>query len=106
MSTTIIGQIDKILFEADGFFIAVLKTGEKISGTYLESEISTLKDSAITLSGFWEEHKKYGKTFKFEHLKVNQNLLFFFLTSSSSSAKSFASRFLILFAMLKNSLSI
>jgi exodeoxyribonuclease V alpha subunit len=79
MDTTIIGQIDKILFEADGFFIAVLKTGEKISGTYLESEISTLKDSAITLSGFWEEHKKYGKTFKFEYLKVNQNLLFFFL---------------------------
>ena len=79
MNTTIIGQIDKILFEDDGFFIAVLKTGEKISGIYLESEVKTLKDSAITLTGFWDEHKKYGKTFKFEHLKVNQNLLFFFL---------------------------
>jgi len=79
MNTTIIGQIDKILFEDDGFFIAILKTGEKISGIYLESEVKTLKDSAITLTGFWDEHKKYGKTFKFEHLKVNQNLLFFFL---------------------------
>ncbi|MEA1955601.1 MAG: AAA family ATPase [Campylobacterota bacterium] len=79
MSTTLIGQIDRIMFEDDGFFIAVLKTGEKISGSYLESDISTLKDSAITLSGFWDEHKKYGKTFKFEHLKVNQNQLFFFL---------------------------
>ena len=77
---TLIGQIDRILFEGEeGFFIAVLKTGEKISGTYYESDIATIKDSAITLTGYFEEHKKYGKTFKFEHLKVNQNELFFFL---------------------------
>ncbi|WP_415397455.1 AAA family ATPase [Sulfurimonas sp. CS5] len=79
MSTTLIGQIDRILFEDEGFFIAVLKTGEKISGTYLESEVSHIKSSAITLSGYWEEHKKYGKTFKFDSIKVNQNQLFFFL---------------------------
>ncbi|MDD5372434.1 MAG: AAA family ATPase [Sulfurimonas sp.] len=79
MSETLIGQIDKILFEEDGFFIAVLKSGEKISGTYFESSVSHLKDSAITLKGYWDEHKKYGKTFKFEHIKVNQNELFFFL---------------------------
>jgi len=79
LSQTLIGQIDKILFEDDGFFIAVLKTGEKISGIYLESEVKHIKDSAITLEGYWDEHKKYGKTFKFEHLKVNQNQLFFFL---------------------------
>ena len=77
---TLIGQIDRILFEGDdGFFIAVLKTGEKISGSYYESELKTIKDAAITLSGYWDEHKKYGKTFKFETLKVNQNELFFFL---------------------------
>ncbi|MEA2091761.1 MAG: AAA family ATPase, partial [Campylobacterota bacterium] len=58
---------------------AVLKTGEKVSGTYLESEVKNIKGSAITLSGFWEEHTKYGKTFKFESIKVNQNQLFFFL---------------------------
>ncbi len=79
MRTTLIGQIDRILFEDEGFFIAVLKSGEKISGTYYESAIESIKDSAITLSGFWDEHKKYGKTFKFETLKVNQNELFFFL---------------------------
>jgi exodeoxyribonuclease V alpha subunit len=79
LQQTLIGQIDKILFEEDGFFIAVLKNNEKISGTYFESEVSHLKDSAITLKGYWEEHKKYGKTFKFESIKVNQNELFFFL---------------------------
>ena len=38
-----------------------------------------IKGSAITLGGYWEEHKKYGKTFKFESIKVNQNQLCFFL---------------------------
>jgi exodeoxyribonuclease V alpha subunit len=79
LSETLLGQIDKILFEEDGFFIAVLKTKEKISGTYYESDVANLKGSAITLKGVWEEHKKYGKTFKFDFLKVNQNQLFFFL---------------------------
>ena len=79
MNTTLIGQIDKILFEDEGFFIAVLKTGEKVSGTYFESEVKDIKGSAITLTGMWEEHKKYGKTFKFTSIKVNQNQLFFFL---------------------------
>ncbi|ABB45126.1 ATPase [Sulfurimonas denitrificans DSM 1251] len=79
MNETLIGQIDKILFEEEAFFIAVLKSGEKISGSYYESEVSHLKESAITLKGHWEEHKKYGKTFKFEYIKVNQNELFFFL---------------------------
>jgi exodeoxyribonuclease V alpha subunit len=79
LSETLIGQIDKILFEEDGFFIAVLKGGEKISGTYFESDVSHLKGSAITLKGVWQEHKKHGKTFKFDSIKVNQNQLFFFL---------------------------
>ncbi|MDD2790146.1 MAG: AAA family ATPase [Sulfurimonas sp.] len=79
MAEVLIGQIDKILFEESGFFIAVLKSGEKVSGTYFESDVAHLKDSAITLRGVWEEHKKYGKTFKFESIKVNQNELFFFL---------------------------
>ncbi len=80
MAQTLIGQIDRVLFEGDdGFFIAVLKTGEKISGIYYESAIENIKGSAITLEGEWHEHKKYGRTFKFETLKVNQNELFFFL---------------------------
>ncbi len=79
MTQTLIGQLDKILFEEDAFFIGVLKSGEKISGSYFESEIAHIKDAAITLYGHWEEHKKYGRTFKFESIKVNQNELFFFL---------------------------
>jgi len=79
LATTLIGQIDRILFEDEGFFIAVLKSGEKISGTYYESAVEDIKGSAITLSGEWNEHKKHGKTFKFDSLKVNQNELFFFL---------------------------
>jgi len=79
LTETIIGQIEKILFEEEAFFIAVLKSGEKISGSYYESDISHIKGSAVTLKGEWVEHKKYGKTFKFEHIKVNQNELFFFL---------------------------
>jgi len=79
LKQTLIGQIDKILFEDNGFFIAVLKTKEKVSGTYFESDVENIKDSAITLSGVWEEHKKYGKTFKFDSIQINQNQLFFFL---------------------------
>ena len=79
MNTTLIGQIDRILFEEEGFFIAVLKTKEKISGIYYESAVSNIKGSAVTLTGIWEKHQKYGKTFKFTSLKVNQNKLFFFL---------------------------
>ena len=77
---TVIGQIDRILFEGDdGFFIAVLKSGERVSGSYFESDVANIKGSAITLEGEWHEHKKYGKTFKFDAIKVNQNELFFFL---------------------------
>ncbi len=79
MNQTLIGQIDRILFEDEAFFIAVLKSGEKVSGSYHESEIKHIKGSAITLNGYWDEHKKYGKTFKFDSIKVNQNQLFFFL---------------------------
>lgn len=79
MNNILIGQIDKILFEDEGFFIAVLKTGEKISGTYYETAVANIQSSAITLNGVWEEHKKHGKTFKFTSIKVNQNQLFFFL---------------------------
>ena len=80
MAQILIGQIDRVLFEGDdGFFIAVLKTGEKISGVYYESDIKNIKGSAITLEGEWHEHRKYGRTFKFDSIKVNQNELFFFL---------------------------
>lgn len=76
---TLIGQIDKIIFENDGFFIAVLKSGEKISAEYFASGIDTLVNAAVTLKGSWEEHSRYGRSFKAHTLLVNQNELFFFL---------------------------
>jgi len=76
---TLIGQIDKIIYEQDGFFIGVLKSGEKIQGEYHESDVANLKGAAVTLKGEYQEHKKHGKSFGFETLIVNQNELFFFL---------------------------
>ncbi len=75
----LIGQIDKIIFEQEGFFIGVLKSGEKIQGEYHESEVSNLVDAAVTLKGEYQEHQKHGKSFLFETITVNQNELFFFL---------------------------
>ncbi len=80
MQGTLIGQIDRILYSNDeGFFVALLKSGEKISGVYYESDVEHIKRSAVTLKGRWEFHKKYGKTFKFDSIRINQNELFFFL---------------------------
>ncbi|MCK9373325.1 MAG: ATPase, partial [Sulfuricurvum sp.] len=76
---TLIGQIDKIIYENDGFFIALLKSGEKIAAHYYESDVDHLNGAAITLKGVWEEHRQHGRTFKAESLLVNQNELFFFL---------------------------
>lgn len=76
---TLIGQIDKIIYENDGFFIAVLSDGKKISGTYYESDVAHLKGAAVTLQGHYETHKKHGQSFKCESIRVNQNELFFFL---------------------------
>lgn len=75
----IIGQIERILFQEGAFFIAVLSSGEKIRGSYYESDVEHLIDAAVTLEGTYETHLKYGRSFAFERLHVNQNPLFFFL---------------------------
>lgn len=76
---TLIGQIEKIIYENSGFLIAALRSGEKISAHYFESDVEHLVGAAVTLKGFWEEHRQYGRTFKAESLIVNQHELFFFL---------------------------
>lgn len=76
---TLIGQIDKIIYENNGFLIALLKSGEKISAHYFESDPEHLSGAAVTLRGEWEEHRTYGRTFRAESLLVNQHELFFFL---------------------------
>ena len=75
----LIGQIEKIIFESDGFFIALLASGEKISGHYHESSIASIENAAVTLEGEYVDHPKYGRTFRFHSLIVNQHELFFFL---------------------------
>ena len=76
---TLIGQIEKIIYENNGFLIATLKSGEKISAHYYDSAVEHLSGAAVTLKGAWEEHRQYGRTFKAESLIVNQHELFFFL---------------------------
>jgi exodeoxyribonuclease V alpha subunit len=76
---TLIGQIDRIIYQNNGFFIAALKSGDKISAHYYESDVDHLVNAAITLKGEWEEHRQHGRTFKAQSLIVNQNELFFFL---------------------------
>ena len=49
MKQAFIGQIDRILFKLEGFFIAVLKSGEKISGINFENDVEHLKGSVILL---------------------------------------------------------
>jgi exodeoxyribonuclease V alpha subunit len=76
---TLIGQIDRIIYQNNGFFIAALKSGDKISAHYYESDVDHLVNAAVTLKGSWEEHRQHGRTFKAHSLIVNQNELFFFL---------------------------
>lgn len=76
---TLIGQIDRIIYQNNGFFIAALKGGDKISAHYHESDVDNLLNVAVTLKGLWEEHAQHGRTFKAHSLIVNQNELFFFL---------------------------
>ncbi|MBD3810541.1 MAG: AAA family ATPase, partial [Sulfuricurvum sp.] len=76
---TLIGQIEKIIYENDGFFIALLKSGDKVSASYFESSVDHLVGATVTLKGTWEEHNRYGRSFKAHTLLINQNELFFFL---------------------------
>ena len=75
----LIGQLEKIIYENEGFFIGVLASGEKISGHYHDSPVASIEKAAVTLEGDYVEHPKYGRTFTFETLSVNQHELFFFL---------------------------
>ncbi len=75
----LIGRLGKIIYEKEGFFIGLLDSGEKISGHYCDTPVESIENAAITLEGAYVEHPKYGRTFVFEKLSVNQHELFFFL---------------------------
>ena len=75
----LIGRIERIIFEDEGFFVALLSEGEKISGSYFDSSVQSIIDAAVTLEGEYVDHPSYGRTFVFHTLRVNQQPLFFFL---------------------------
>jgi len=75
----LIGRIEKIFYEDEGFFVGLLGSGEKISGHYHDSSISSIENAAVTLEGEYVDHPRYGRTFRFHTLTVNQHELFFFL---------------------------
>ena len=76
------GVIKRVLFQNNEtkFCIAVLENGQKICGSYFDTEIEKIIGEEITLTGNWVTHKKYGIQFAFETLVIKEAELFFFLT--------------------------
>ncbi|WP_457592625.1 AAA family ATPase [Hydrogenimonas sp.] len=77
---TLTGRIDRILFQKDGFLIAKLEEGAKISGNSLIEDAQTLEGQEVELKGRWEEHPKFGPQFVFDELKIKGSELYFYLT--------------------------
>ncbi len=77
---TLTGRVGKILFQKDGFLIAKLEDGVKISGNSLVADAQTLEGQEIELKGKWEEHPKFGPQFVFDELNIKGSELYFYLT--------------------------
>jgi len=82
LSFKLTGTIKKVLFynSETNFSISVLENGQKICGTYLNTDINNLINEDIILTGNWISHKKYGIQFSFDTLEVKNNEFIFFLT--------------------------
>jgi len=76
------GVIKRVLFQNDEtkFHIAVLENGQKICGSYFDTDIEKIIGEEIILTGNWVTHKKYGVQFAFDTLEIKEAELFFFLT--------------------------
>ncbi|WP_353662669.1 AAA family ATPase [Hydrogenimonas sp. SS33] len=74
------GRIDKILFQKEGFLIAVLDNGAKVSGSCLITDIDALEKQEVELEGEWQEHPRFGPQFVFESLEIKGSELYFYLT--------------------------
>ncbi|WP_457595603.1 AAA family ATPase [Hydrogenimonas sp.] len=77
---TLSGRIERILFHKEGFLIAKLDGGSKISGTCTIPGIDALEGQEVELEGRWEEHPKFGPQFVFDELRIKGSELFFYLT--------------------------
>jgi len=80
MKLTISGKIEHILFQKEGFLIAKLEGGAKISGSCLIADIDALEGQEVELKGAWEEHPKFGPQFVFDELQIKGSELYFYLT--------------------------
>ncbi|WP_456390666.1 SF1B family DNA helicase RecD2 [Hydrogenimonas sp.] len=74
------GKIEKILFQKEGFLIAKLESGAKISGSCLITDIDALEGEEVELTGEWGEHPKFGPQFVFDDLQIKGSELYFYLT--------------------------
>ena len=74
------GTIKRILFSKDGFLIALLEGGTKISGNSLITDLEALENQEVVLEGEWTEHPKFGPQFNFERLDIRGSELYFYLT--------------------------
>ncbi len=74
------GKIEKILFQKEGFLIAKLEGGAKVSGNCLITDIDALEGEEVELTGRWEEHPKFGPQFVFDDLQIKGSELYFYLT--------------------------
>ena len=77
---TLTGKIERILFQKEGFLIARLENGTKVSGSCLITDIEALEGQEVELEGEWEEHPKFGPQFRFESLEIKGSELYFYLT--------------------------
>ena len=74
------GKIKRILYDKEGFMIALLEDGTKISGNCLVTDTEALKGQEVALEGAWEEHPKFGPQFSFTSLEIAGSELYFYLT--------------------------
>ncbi len=74
------GKIERILFEKEGFIVARLEGGTKISGTSPVAQSEALQGQEVELTGEWQEHPRFGPQFVFENLQVKGSELYFYLT--------------------------
>ncbi|WP_456380994.1 AAA family ATPase [Hydrogenimonas sp.] len=80
MKVKLTGSIERILYDKEGFVIALLEDGTKISGNCLVADIGALKGQEVELEGAWEEHPKFGPQFAFVSLEIAGSELYFYLT--------------------------
>jgi len=78
---TITGTIKTIIFKdkVQNFIILSSDKNYRLSGQYNDID-ANLKDANFKASGDWQNHKKYGKFFKFDSLEIQESPLFYFLS--------------------------